>query len=85
MTLGGLALALVLVVFMLLKREDLRNRLIRLIGAGLTFFAGLILARIVGHVVEAALGALNIVGGNRMLKSFYLQAIVFVPLAGPYV
>jgi predicted PurR-regulated permease PerM len=33
-TLGGLALALVLVVFMLLKREDLRNRLIRLVGRG---------------------------------------------------
>jgi predicted PurR-regulated permease PerM len=33
-TLAGLALALVLVVFMLLKREDLRNRLIRLVGHG---------------------------------------------------
>ena len=33
-TLGGLALALVLVVFMLLKREDLRNRLIRLVSQG---------------------------------------------------
>jgi predicted PurR-regulated permease PerM len=32
--LGGLALALVLVVFMLLKREDLRNRVIRLVGHG---------------------------------------------------
>ena len=32
--LGGLALALVLVVFMLLKRENLRNRLIRLVGHG---------------------------------------------------
>ena len=32
----------------------------RLIGAGLFFFAGLILARIVRHVVEAALGALNL-------------------------
>jgi predicted PurR-regulated permease PerM len=31
---GGLALALVLVVFMLLKRENLRNRLIRLVGHG---------------------------------------------------
>ncbi len=31
---GTLALALVLVVFMLLKREDLRNRLIRLAGHG---------------------------------------------------
>lgn len=33
-TFGGLALALVLAVFMLLKREDLRNRLIRLVGHG---------------------------------------------------
>jgi Mechanosensitive ion channel, conserved TM helix len=32
----------------------------RLIGASLLFFAGLILARIVRHVVEAALGALNL-------------------------
>jgi len=32
----------------------------RLIGAGLFFFAGLILARVVRHVVEAALGALNL-------------------------
>jgi len=31
---GGLALALVLVVFMLLKREDLRNRFLRLVGHG---------------------------------------------------
>ena len=33
-TLGGLALVLVLVIFMLLKREDLRNRLIRLVSHG---------------------------------------------------
>ncbi|HZB70276.1 MAG TPA: mechanosensitive ion channel, partial [Sphingomicrobium sp.] len=32
----------------------------RLLGAGLFFFAGLILARIVRHVIEAGLGALNI-------------------------
>ena len=32
----------------------------RLLGASLLFFAGLILARIVGHVVEALLGALNL-------------------------
>jgi len=32
--LGGLALALVLSVFILLKREDLRNRFIRLVGKG---------------------------------------------------
>ena len=32
----------------------------RLLGAGVFFFAGLILARIVRHIVEAALGALNL-------------------------
>jgi hypothetical protein len=32
----------------------------RLIGAGVLFFAGLILARVVRHVIEAALGALNL-------------------------
>lgn len=32
----------------------------RLLGAGVIFFAGLILARVVRHVVEAALGALNL-------------------------
>jgi predicted PurR-regulated permease PerM len=32
--LGGLVLALVLLVFMLMKREDLRNRVIRLLGHG---------------------------------------------------
>ncbi len=32
----------------------------RLLGASLFFFAGLILARIVRHVIEAALGALNL-------------------------
>ena len=32
----------------------------KLLGAGLFFFAGLILARIVRHIVEAALGALNL-------------------------
>src|SRR5688500_11948051 len=32
----------------------------RMLGAGLFFFAGLILARIVRHVIEAALGALNL-------------------------
>jgi hypothetical protein len=32
----------------------------KLLGAGVFFFAGLILARIVRHVIEAALGALNL-------------------------
>ena len=38
----------------------------RLLGAGLFFFAGLILARIVRHVIEAALGALDL---ERLMKS----------------
>jgi hypothetical protein len=29
-----------------------------------------------------ALSTLNIIGGNRMVKSFYGQVIVFIPLAG---
>jgi predicted PurR-regulated permease PerM len=33
-TLGGVGLTVVLVIFMLLKREDLRNRVIRLVGHG---------------------------------------------------
>jgi hypothetical protein len=42
----------------------------RLLGAGLFFFAGLILARIVRHIVEAALGALNLekLAGRAGLK-----------------
>ena len=42
----------------------------RLFGAGLFFFAGLILARIVRHIVEAALGALNLerLAGRAGLK-----------------
>ena len=42
----------------------------RLLGAGLFFFAGLILARIVRHVIEAALSALNLerLAGRAGLK-----------------
>jgi hypothetical protein len=42
----------------------------RLFGAGLIFFAGLILGRIVRHVIEAALGALNLerLAGRAGLK-----------------
>ena len=41
-----------------------------LLGAGLIFFAGLILGRIVGHIIEAALGALNLerLAGRAGLK-----------------
>ena len=41
-------------------------------------------AKVQGHPLSfnQALGALNIIGRSRMLKSFNLQAIVFIPLAG---
>ena len=41
-----------------------------LLGAGLIFFAGLILGRIVGHIIEAALGAVNLerLAGRAGLK-----------------
>jgi len=40
--------------------NEISSYLDNILGAGIFFFAGLILARIVGHVVEAALGALNL-------------------------
>ena len=49
----------------------------RLIGAGLFFFAGLILARVVRHVVESALAALNL---ERLLGRAGI-AVADAPLA----
>ncbi len=49
----------------------------RLLGAGLFFFAGLVLARIVRHVIEAGLGAMNI---ERLLSRAGLS-VGDVPLA----
>ena len=40
--------------------NDVFSYLDNVLGAGIFFFAGLILARIVRHVIEAALGALNL-------------------------
>jgi predicted PurR-regulated permease PerM len=58
--LGELALAIILVVFMLLKREELRNRIIRLAGAGKIVVA-------TKFVDEA---------GHRVSRFLLLQAIV---------
>ena len=46
--------------------NDVFSFLDNILGAGIFFFAGLILARIVRHVIEAGLGALNI---ERLLGS----------------
>ena len=45
--------------------NEVASFLDNILGAGIFFFAGLILARIVRHVVEAALGALNL---ERLFK-----------------
>ncbi|MBW3551680.1 MAG: PLP-dependent transferase, partial [Proteobacteria bacterium] len=50
----------------------------RLLGAGLFFFAGLILARIVRHIVEAALGALE--GGHAVTFASGMAAVSAVVL-----
>lgn len=57
--------------------NDIFAYLDNILGAGIFFFAGLILARIVRHVVEAALGALNL---ERLFKRAGI-AIGEAPLA----
>lgn len=96
-TLGGLALTLVLAVFMLLKREDLRNRFIRLVGHGqLTFTtkavdeAGQRISRYLlmqlfvnaGYGTALCLG-LYLIGVNHALLWGLLAAILrYVPYVG---
>jgi predicted PurR-regulated permease PerM len=96
-TLGGLALALVLVVFMLLKREDLRNRLIRLVGhgrltvttkavddAGQRISRYLLMQAIINGSFGAALaiGLLLIQVPHALLWGFLAAALRYVPYFG---
>jgi predicted PurR-regulated permease PerM len=95
--LGGLALALVLVVFMLLKREALRDRLIRLVGNGrLTVTtkaledAGQRISRflVVQLIINAgfglvlALGLLLIQVPHALLWGFLAALLRYVPYLG---
>jgi predicted PurR-regulated permease PerM len=97
---GGLALALVLVVFMLLKRENLRNRLIRLIGhgrmtvttkalddAGQRISRFLVMQLIVnaGFGLVLGLGLLLIQVPHALLWGFLAALLRYVPYLGSLV
>jgi predicted PurR-regulated permease PerM len=99
-SLGGLALALVLVVFMLLKREDLRNRLIRLVGQGrLTVMtkavddAGQRISRYLlmqftinaGYGLVLAIGLLLIGLPHALLWGFLAAVMRYVPYLGVWI
>jgi predicted PurR-regulated permease PerM len=96
-SLGGLALVLVLVVFMLLKREDLRNRLIRLIGhgrltvttkavddAGQRISRYLLMQLIINgsYGLALALGLLAIQVPHPLLWGFLAAVLRYVPYLG---
>ena len=99
-TLGSLALALVLVVFMLLKREDLRNRLIRLVShgqitvmtkaledAGQRISRFLLMQLIVNATVgmAAGLGLLAIGVQYAFLWGFLVAVFRYVPYIGIWI
>jgi predicted PurR-regulated permease PerM len=96
-SLGGLALALVLVVFMLLKREDLPNRLIRLVGQGRITIttkavddAGRRISRFLlmqvivnsGYGTVLAIGLLLIGVPHALLWGFLAAVLRYVPYLG---
>lgn len=96
-SLGALALVLVLVVFMLLKRENLRNRLIRLVGHGrLTVTtkafddAGQRISRYllmqflinVSYGVALAVGLLLIQVPHALLWGFLAAVMRYIPYLG---
>jgi predicted PurR-regulated permease PerM len=99
-TLGGLALALVLVVFMLLKREDLRNRLIRLVShgqitvmtkalddAGQRISRFLLMQLIVNSTVglTVGLGLLAIGVQYALLWGFVAAVLRYIPYVGVWI
>jgi predicted PurR-regulated permease PerM len=98
--LGELALAIILVIFMLQKREELRNRLIRLMGRGqiatATKFvdeAGQRISRflLVQAMVNGTFGAVLAVGllligvKYALLWGFLAAMLRYLPYIGPYV
>ncbi|MHB1426506.1 MAG: AI-2E family transporter [Gemmataceae bacterium] len=99
-SLGSLALALVLVVFMLLKRESLRNRLIRLMGhsrltvttkavddAGQRISRFLLMQLIIngGFGLALCLGLLLIQVPNALLWGFLAAILRYVPYLGSWI
>jgi predicted PurR-regulated permease PerM len=99
-TLAGLVLVLVLVIFMLLKREDLRNRIIRLVGHGrLTLTtkavedAGQRIARflLMQAIVNSAFGTilgfgLLLIGvEHALLWGFLATLLRYIPYIGAWI
>ena len=97
--LGELALAIILVIFMLLKREELRNRLIRLAGQGkivaATKFVDEAASRVsrfllMQAIVNASFGVLFglgllVIGVKYALLWGFLGAMLrYLPYIGPY-
>lgn len=98
--LGTAALVLLLVIFMLLKREDLRSRLIRLIGQGHISAttramddAGSRVARYllmqlfvnVSYGVFVAIGLFFIGVPNAILWGAFATVLRFIPYVGPWI
>jgi predicted PurR-regulated permease PerM len=96
---AGAGLVIVLVIFMLIQREDLRNRLIRLVGYGrLTFTtraleeAGqrisryLLMQTIINSSFGLAVGlALYLIGvPYAVLWGFFAAVLRFIPYVGPF-
>lgn len=99
-SLGSLALALVLVVFMLLKRESLRNRLIRLVGhsrltvatkavddAGQRISRFLLMQLIIngGFGVVFALGLFLIGVPHALVWGFLAALLRYIPYLGSWI
>jgi predicted PurR-regulated permease PerM len=97
--LAAVGLVIVLVIFMLIQREDLRNRLIRLVGYGrLTFTtraleeAGqrishyLLMQTIINSSFGVAVGfALYLIGvPYAVLWGFFATVLRFIPYVGPF-
>jgi predicted PurR-regulated permease PerM len=98
--LGTAALVLLLVIFMLLQREDLRNRLIRLVGQGRISattramddaggrVARYLLMQLVVNVtygIPVAIGLYFIGVPNAILWGGFAAVLRFIPYVGPWI
>ena len=98
--LGKAALVLLLVIFMLLRREDLRRRLIRLIGkgrisaathamddAGSRVFRYLLMQLVVNvsYGIPVAIGLYFIGVPNAVLWGAFAAVLRFIPYIGPWI
>jgi predicted PurR-regulated permease PerM len=96
---AGAGLVIVLVIFMLIQREDLRNRLIRLIGygrltvttraleeAGDRISRYLLMQTIINSSFGLAVGlALYLIGvPSAVLWGFFSAVLRFIPYVGPF-